>query len=69
VTPQEFEREWAKSPTARKRRLIAIKSFFSFLREVEAVLAPTQDATWLAPIWWLSRILRGSLLRSAVSSR
>ncbi|HVG57719.1 MAG TPA: site-specific integrase [Hyalangium sp.] len=45
VTLQEFKRELAKNPTARKHRIIAIKSFFSFLREVEAVLSPAQDAT------------------------
>ncbi|MFL5345714.1 MAG: site-specific integrase, partial [Hyalangium sp.] len=45
VTLQEFKRELAKRPTARKHRIIALKSFFSFLREVEAVLSPAQDAT------------------------
>jgi hypothetical protein len=45
VMLQQLKREPAKSPTARKHRIIALKSFFSFLREVEAVLTPAQDAT------------------------
>jgi integrase len=45
VTLQQLKRELAKHQTARKHRIIALKSFFSFLREVEAVLSPAQDAT------------------------
>ncbi len=45
VTLQELKRELAKASTAKKHRIIAIKSFFSFLREVEAVLPASQDAT------------------------
>jgi hypothetical protein len=45
VTLQQLKRELAKNPAARKHRIIALKSFFSFLREVEAVLSPAQDAT------------------------
>jgi hypothetical protein len=45
VTLQELQRELAKAPTAKKHRIIALKSFFSFLREVEAVRPSSQDAT------------------------
>jgi hypothetical protein len=33
------------SPTAKRHQIIALKSFFSFLREVEAVLPAAHDAT------------------------
>ena len=42
---QELKRCLARWPTARKNRIIAIKSFFSFLREVSATLPSAQDAT------------------------
>ncbi len=45
VTLQELKRELARRPNAKKHRIIALKSFFSFLREVEAVITPAQDAT------------------------
>lgn len=45
LTLQDLKRELAKFPTAKKHRIIALKSFFSFLREAEAVLAPADDAT------------------------
>lgn len=45
VTLQELKRELAKRPNAKKHRIIALKSFFSFLREVEAVITPAQDAS------------------------
>ena len=42
---QELKRFLARWPTARKNRIIAIKSFFSFLREVSATLPSAQDET------------------------
>lgn len=45
VTLQELQRELAKRPNTKKHRIIALKSFFSFLRELEAVITPAQDAT------------------------
>lgn len=45
VSLQELKRMLAEWSTARKARVIAIKSFFSYLREEEAVLTSGTDAT------------------------
>lgn len=45
VSLQDLKRALASWPTATKHRIITIKSFFSYLREVEAMLKPGEDPT------------------------
>lgn len=45
VAVQELLRALAKHKTARKNRIIALKSFASWLREVEGALSAAEDAT------------------------
>jgi len=45
LTLQDLRRTLASWETARKSRIIALKSFFSYLREEEGLISPAQDAT------------------------
>jgi integrase len=45
LTLQDLRRALASWDTARKARIIALKSFFSYLRNEEGALSPAEDAT------------------------